>query len=115
MSEEEIHLLSTYESIQDPQLRSDFLDAIGTTRPRIEHLRRLRDAEAARNAAKDAQESESNGSSTHERRRQSRRRLRRTPRHSEVNVTRPPNKGDIRRMPPRRRRRIVLVIIIELD
>lgn len=115
MPKGEFHLVDEYDSLPDPQLRSDFLDAVGTTRPRIEHLRRLRDADAARNAAKAAEESESNGSSTHERRRQSRRRLRRTPRHSGVNVTRPPNRGDIRRMAPRRRRRIVFVIVIELD
>ncbi|MEU3204962.1 hypothetical protein ABZ702_14025 [Streptomyces cyaneofuscatus] len=44
-------LVEQYDSIEDPYLRSEFLDAVGTTRSRINHLRLLRDRAAARNIA----------------------------------------------------------------
>ncbi|MGA5468464.1 hypothetical protein ACPCUK_06455 [Streptomyces arboris] len=46
-------LVEQYDSIEDPGLRSDFLDAVGTTRSRINHLRLLRDRAAARSIAAD--------------------------------------------------------------
>ncbi|MFJ4968800.1 hypothetical protein [Streptomyces sp. NPDC088755] len=46
-------LVEQYDSIEDPGLRSDFLDAVGTTRSRIDHLRLLRDRAAARSIAAD--------------------------------------------------------------
>ncbi|MEE1739546.1 hypothetical protein [Streptomyces sp. BE147] len=111
----EFRILDQYDAFEDPHLKSEFLDTIGTTRAHIEYLRRLRDAQAARNAAKAAEESESNESSTYEHRREPRPRCRRAPRRSRVTVNHPPNRGGTRRMPPRRRRRVVLVIVIELD
>ncbi|MFJ6236441.1 hypothetical protein ACIQH0_20385 [Streptomyces griseus] len=44
-------LVEQYDSIEDPYLRSEFLDAVGTTRSRINHLRLLRDRAAARSIA----------------------------------------------------------------
>ncbi|MDT0494872.1 hypothetical protein ACIOD0_06005 [Kitasatospora albolonga] len=41
-------LVEQYDSIEDPDLRSDFLDAIGTTRSYINALRLRRDSAARR-------------------------------------------------------------------
>ncbi|MEU0378145.1 hypothetical protein ABZ093_12715 [Streptomyces cyaneofuscatus] len=51
-------LVEQYDSIEDPGLRSDFLDAVGTTRSRINHLRLLRDRAAARSIAADPEPEE---------------------------------------------------------
>ncbi|WP_274030339.1 hypothetical protein [Streptomyces sp. MMBL 11-1] len=44
-------LVEQYDSIEDPSLRSEFLDAVGTTRSHINALRLRRDKAAARNAS----------------------------------------------------------------
>lgn len=44
-------LVEQYDSIEDPYLRSEFLDTVGTTRSGINHLRLLRDRAAARSIA----------------------------------------------------------------
>ncbi|MFD3786214.1 hypothetical protein [Streptomyces cyaneofuscatus] len=44
-------LVEQYDSIEDPYLRSEFLDNAGTTRSGINHLRLLRDRAAARSIA----------------------------------------------------------------
>ncbi|MGW3582211.1 hypothetical protein ACWDM8_12855 [Streptomyces rubiginosohelvolus] len=44
-------LVEQYDSIEDPYLQSEFLDAVGTTRSYINALRLRRDQAAARNAS----------------------------------------------------------------
>ncbi|MGW0644554.1 hypothetical protein [Streptomyces sp. EN27] len=44
-------LVEQYDSIEDPCLRSEFLEAVGTTRSYINALRLRRDKAAARNAS----------------------------------------------------------------
>ncbi|TYR64365.1 hypothetical protein [Streptomyces parvus] len=44
-------LVEQYDSIEDPYLRSEFLDNVGTTRSYINALRLRRDKGAARNAS----------------------------------------------------------------
>ncbi|MFG2213407.1 hypothetical protein ACGFN1_00765 [Streptomyces sp. NPDC048685] len=44
-SGEDFDIVDQYDSVEAPWLRSEFLDAIGTTRPHIDALRRGRDAE----------------------------------------------------------------------
>lgn len=51
-------LVEQYDSIEDPHLRSEFLEAVGTTRSRINHLRLLRDRAAARSIAADPEPEE---------------------------------------------------------
>ncbi|WUS97161.1 hypothetical protein OHA46_10950 [Streptomyces sp. NBC_00708] len=102
---DEYHLVDRFDSFEDPQEQSDFLDAIGRTRPYIDALRARR--EAVRRAEKAAAEP---------RRVEPRRRRSRSSRHPRV-VTRPPNRTDIRSAFRRRRSRnvLVVVLVIELD
>ncbi|WP_030740247.1 hypothetical protein [Streptomyces griseus] len=49
--EDPFGLVEQYDSIEDPDLRSEFLDAVGTTRSYINALRLRRDKAAARDAS----------------------------------------------------------------
>ncbi|MFF2716659.1 hypothetical protein [Streptomyces sp. NPDC058011] len=49
-------IIEQYDSFEDPDQRSDFLDAVGTTRSYINHLRLLRDRAAARSIAAEPEE-----------------------------------------------------------
>ncbi|TXS06919.1 hypothetical protein EAO73_03580 [Streptomyces sp. col6] len=103
---DEFRLVDQYDSIEDPWLKSEFLDAIGTTRPRIDALRARRDA---------ARETDARPAPESPRRRSSRLRAR-SPRRPRVMATRPPNRTDIRYAYRRRvPRTVVLVIVIRLD
>ncbi|MER5614291.1 hypothetical protein [Streptomyces sp. NPDC002215] len=113
-SGDDFDIVDQYDSIEDPWLRSEFLDAIGTTGttlPRIDALRRRRDA--ARRAAKSTPPQD--GPTASARAGEARRRIPRTRRRPRVVVPRPPNKGQGRRRYPSARPRVVLVIILELD
>ncbi|MFC8535423.1 hypothetical protein ACFUJY_15890 [Streptomyces sp. NPDC057249] len=103
---DEFRLVDQYDSIEDPWLRSEFLDAIGTTRPRIDALRARRDA---------AREADARPAPKSPHRRPSRLRAR-SPRRPRVTSTRPSNRTDIRYISRRRApRTVVLVIVIRLD
>lgn len=106
---DEFHLVDQYDSLEDPWLRSEFLDAIGTTRPYIDALR------ARRDAARKADGMTTEATTESPRRRPSRLRAR-SPRRPRVVATRPSNRTDIRyasrRLVPRT---VVLVIVIRLD
>ncbi|WP_405662858.1 hypothetical protein OG379_14780 [Streptomyces sp. NBC_01166] len=105
----EFRFVHQYDSFEDPQLRSDYLDEIGKTRPYINALRRRLDA--ARKAEKAAGERTAGPTPRGEPRRRSR-----SPRRPRVVGTRPPNRGDITHAFRRRRARsFVLVIVIRLD
>ncbi|MFF3951700.1 hypothetical protein ACFYY1_00670 [Streptomyces sp. NPDC001890] len=110
-SGDDFDIVDQYDSIEDPWLRSEFLDAIGTTLPRIDALRRRRDAE--RGAAKSTPPQDEPTASA--RAGEARRRSPRTRRRTRAVVTRPPNRGQGRRRYPRTRPRVVLVVILELD
>ncbi|MEW1890946.1 MULTISPECIES: hypothetical protein [unclassified Streptomyces] len=115
--DDDFHLVDRYDSIEGPEQQSDFLDAIGTTRPRIEALRAARARrDAARTSGPDQEESPRGGEPRGRRRGSSRSRRRRV----RVSLTHPSNRSDTRRPPRRRgpaprRRTIVLVLVIELD
>ncbi|MFI6723673.1 hypothetical protein [Streptomyces atratus] len=110
-------LVEQYDFLDDPDLRSDFLDAMGTTRSYINALRLRRDA--ARKAAKAAHESDeaTPGPGGPRSDKESKRREPLLPRRSRVAVTRPPNKsgGTVRRRRRNRERPDVVVIILRLD
>ncbi|WP_330238910.1 hypothetical protein [Streptomyces sp. NBC_00525] len=93
--DEEFGLVDQYDSFEDPWLRSEFLDAIGRTRPCIDALRARRDA---------ARTEDTPGPVPPRRRRPGSRR---------AAPTRPRNRTDLR-YPYRRRlpRTVVLVIVI---
>ncbi|WP_406501469.1 hypothetical protein OHA04_25185 [Streptomyces sp. NBC_01590] len=110
-SGDDFDIVDQYDSIEAPWLRSEFLDAIGTTRPCIDALRRRRDA--GRGAAKATPPQGEPTASA--RAGEARRRIPRTRRRPRVVVTRPPNRGQGRRRYPRARPRVVLVVILELD
>ncbi|WP_406160599.1 hypothetical protein OG298_26560 [Streptomyces sp. NBC_01005] len=103
-SGDDFDIVDQYDSIEDPWLRSEFLDAIGTTRPCVDALRCRRDAE--RRAAK-ATPPQDEPATTPARAGEGRRRTRAV-------VTRPPNKGRVRRRYPRPHPRVLLVVILEL-
>ncbi|MFD7491449.1 hypothetical protein ACFV8T_03380 [Streptomyces sp. NPDC059832] len=108
-SDDDFDIADQYDSIEDPWLRSEFLDAIGKTRSFIDALRRSRDfARAKAAAARDEPAASARG-------KEARRRAPRTRRRTRVAVTRPPNKGRVRRRCPRPRPRVVLVIVLDLD
>lgn len=101
--EDDFDLVDQCDSIEDRELRSEFLDAAGRTRPFIDTLRRRRDA-ASNTPAPD-------GPASPAPRGESRRRAPRTRRRSRGVVTRPPNRGRVRRRYPRPR--IVFVLVVE--
>lgn len=109
-SDDDFKIVDQYDSIEDPWLRSEFLDAIGRTRPCIDALRRRRDA--AREAARAAPARDEPATSAHGG--ESRRRAPRSRRRTRVVVTRPPNRGRVRRRYPRPRPRLIVVVIVEL-
>ncbi|WP_166029027.1 hypothetical protein [Streptomyces chilikensis] len=110
-------LVQQYDSMEDPQLRSDFLDAMGITRPVIDNLRRFiarENRKAAQARAMDSGPGVEKGEVGHEFRQKSRIR----PKRRSQPMSGPPGRKDIRRH--RRRVRIsrypkgYLVIIIPL-
>ncbi|MEU8698031.1 hypothetical protein AB0C61_10195 [Streptomyces sp. NPDC048680] len=106
---DEFRFVRKYDSFEDPQLRSDYLDQIGKTRPYINALRLRLDA--ARKAEKAAAERATDPVFRGE----PRRRRSRSTRPARVVGTRPPNRCDIRYAARRRRARaLVLVIVIRL-
>ncbi|MFD4942349.1 hypothetical protein ACFWNT_07365 [Streptomyces sp. NPDC058409] len=110
-SGDDFDIVDRYDSIEDPGLRSQFLDDMGTTRPYINGLRRRRDAERkATKAAPKPDESTTSACSG-----EPRRRTPRTPRRPRVVVTRPPNRGRGQRSYPRARLRVVFIVILKLD
>jgi len=112
-------LFGQYDSFEDPELRSEFLDAMGATRPHINAQRR-RHIKASRRSA--AVEPDEVPPQPREEIPTSKSRKRRPPRlrkRSRTTVTRPPsNTGETFRSRQRRRRERpakFLVIIIRLD
>ncbi|MFI9036038.1 hypothetical protein [Streptomyces sp. NPDC053726] len=108
-------IVEQYDSLEDPALRSDFLDAMGTTRSYINALRLRRDA--ARKAAKADPGPDCAVSSPAPRGdEEPERREPRMPRRSRGIVTRPPNNtGGVRRRRRNRERPVVVIIIFRLD
>ncbi|MFF5773677.1 hypothetical protein ACFY8V_25015 [Streptomyces californicus] len=99
-------LVEQYDSIEDPDLRSEFLDAVGTTRSYINALRFRRDKAAARDAS--APESSGAPKNRGPRRRVPRLRLR-----NRGTTGRPPRyAGSVRSKYSRNRARPDLVVII---
>ncbi|MFI6061658.1 hypothetical protein [Streptomyces sp. NPDC051286] len=127
MPDDGFDIVRAYDSIEDPALRSEFLDAFDVTRPLINSLRRRRDAERGaaagatppRDAKRETAEAtpQPNASAPTSRDGDApRRRVRRTPRRPRVIVTtRPPNKDRAlrryRRTPPT----VVFIIILKSD
>ncbi|WGP10350.1 hypothetical protein [Streptomyces sp. SH5] len=100
-------LVEQYDSVEDPNLRSEFLDAVGTTRSYINALRLRRDKGAARNAS-DAPETTGAPDD-----KGPRRRVPRPPLRNRGVTTRPPKyAGSVRNKRRRNRARPEFVIII---
>ncbi|MGW4228767.1 hypothetical protein ACWEF9_05670 [Streptomyces sp. NPDC004980] len=109
MPGDDSHLIAQYDSLEDPEERSDFLEANGLTRTYITGARRRLRA-AGRNTAATTPDSQPNEPSPPAPRRGAPRRCRRAP------LTRPPGRSRLRRTRQRRTpRRITFVIIIEMD
>ncbi|MFE7325762.1 hypothetical protein ACFU8W_12430 [Streptomyces sp. NPDC057565] len=111
MPDDEFDIVRAYDAIDDPALRSEFLDSIGATRPLINSLRRRRDTERSAAEATPSQDTSTPPSSRGD---APRRRVRRSPRRPRVIVTtRPPNMDRAlrryRRTPPT----VVFVIILK--
>ncbi|MFD3903573.1 hypothetical protein HXS80_23635 [Streptomyces sp. CB04723] len=99
-------LVEQYDSIEDPDLRSEFLDAVGTTRSYINALRLRRDKAAAR----DASAPEASGEP---RNRGPRRRLPRLRLRNRGTTGRPPRyAGSVRSRNSRNRARPEFVVIV---
>ncbi|MBK0376803.1 MULTISPECIES: hypothetical protein [unclassified Streptomyces] len=99
-------LVEQYDSIEDPDLRSEFLDAVGTTRSYINALRLRRDKAAAR----DASAPEASGAP---RNRGPRRRLPRLRLRNRGTTGRPPRyAGSVRSKHSRNRARPEFVVIV---
>ncbi len=116
MPEDDYHLVDLYDSCEDPELRSEFLDSFGITRPYIDGLRRRRDAE--RKAAKSAGDAASapDGVTTTPRHGHSPHRSARSPRarrRRRMVVTHPRTRGIRRRRPARNRSEVVLVLVLK--
>ena len=110
-SDPEFHLVAQYDSIDDPELTSEFLDARGLTRPYINALRRR--IEARRRAAADTSAPNTSVSRAHHSR--SSRRGSRSARRPQVATSRPPNRDSSRRRVRSTPPSIVIVIIFRLD
>ncbi|MEV0009452.1 hypothetical protein [Streptomyces sp. NPDC047973] len=105
---DEFRLVDQYDSLEDPWSQSEFLDANGTTRSRIEALR------ARRDAAREADRA-SVGPCPGSPRPTEPQRRGRSPRRPRVVATRPPNRTDARYTTRRRASRtVVLVVVIRL-
>ncbi|MGF1342291.1 hypothetical protein ACQSMD_19595 [Streptomyces flavovirens] len=116
MPEDDYHLVDLYDSCEDPEFRSEFLDSFGITRPDIDGLRRRRDAE--RKIARSAGDAASapDGVTTTPRHGHSPRRSARPPRarrRRRVVVTHPRTRGLRRRRPARNRSEVVLVLVLK--
>ncbi|MEU3132168.1 hypothetical protein ABZ691_05035 [Streptomyces sp. NPDC006854] len=99
-------LVEQYDSIEDPYLRSEFLDAVGTTVSHINALRLRRDQAAARDASAPEAPCPPNDSGP-------RRRVPRPPLCKRGITTRPPKyAGSVRNKRRRNRARPEFVIII---
>ncbi|MEU3320438.1 hypothetical protein [Streptomyces sp. NPDC006785] len=99
-------LVEQYDSIEDPYLRSEFLDAVGTTVSHINALRLRRDQAAARDASAPEAPCPPNDSGP-------RRRVPRPPLRKRGITTRPPKyAGSVRNKRRRNRARPEFVIII---
>ncbi|MFH9299075.1 hypothetical protein [Streptomyces sp. NPDC017520] len=99
-------LVEQYDSIEDPYLRSEFLDAVGTTRSYINALRLRRDKAAARNASAP----EASGPPEDQ---EPRHRVPRLPHRNRGMTSRPPKyAGSVRNKRRRNRARPAFVVII---
>ncbi|MFJ7192391.1 hypothetical protein [Streptomyces bacillaris] len=114
-------LFRQYDSFEDPDLRSDFLDAIGTTRPYIDALRDRHIRASRRSAAAEPDEvTPQTREEPLDRTERKARPPRLRKRSRAVATTRPPNNNTPGRPRNKRRRRRerpsrFLVIIIRLD
>ncbi|MDX3687246.1 MULTISPECIES: hypothetical protein [unclassified Streptomyces] len=112
-------LVEQFDSIEDPYLRSEFLDAVGTTRSYINALRLRRD-QAARKTSAPIEPDQEAATGTKTGRVDGEGPQRRTPRppvRTRVLATRPPRyAGSVRSKRRRNRRRPeIVVIIFKLD
>lgn len=99
-------LVEQYDSIEDPYLRSEFLDSVGTTLSYINALRLRRDQAAARNAPAPEAPCPPDDKGL-------RRRVPRLPLRKRGTTTRPPkHAGSVRNKRRRNRARPEFVIII---